>query len=128
MKIVIETLPHKHQRYETVGDWYRDGKGTLHIKVSETDNDLFNILVGLHELVEVIQCEQLGISDEVVTAFDRNFERERALGQHDELAEPGDSPSAPYNKQHIFATQIERDVADQLGVKWNEYESAINSL
>ncbi len=31
MKIIIETIEHTTQRYETCGDWYYTEDGTLHI-------------------------------------------------------------------------------------------------
>lgn len=125
MKILIETIPHKEQEYPTVGDWRRDEDGTLRIKVSEEIGDKFALLVALHELVEVALCEDRGITTEQVDTFDKSFELHRQPGNVDE---PGDDPAAPYRSEHFFATSIERLMAAELNVDWNEYEAAINKL
>lgn len=125
MKIVIETVPHKSQRYATCGDWFRDREGTLHIKVSEELGDKAASLVALHELIEVLLCEDRGITQIAVDKFDVEFEDERAPGNTDE---PGDDLRAPYRKEHFFATNIERLVAAELGVDWTMYDKAVNDL
>lgn len=127
MKIIIETVPHKSQRYETVGDWYRDPDqpNVLHIKVSEEIGTKPAMLVALHELVEVLLCEDRGITQEQVDDFDSNFEFHREDGNTDE---PGDDPAAPYRKEHFFATNIERLMGAEYGVDWKQYDDAINAL
>jgi len=128
MKIVIETIPHNEQRYETVGDWFRDAEGVLHIKVSEMSNPHHEFLVAMHELAEVWLCEQRDITDQEVTRFDEMFEMERAHGEHSEDSEAGDDPRAPYRDEHFFATNIERMLAYELGVDWEEYNAEIMAL
>ena len=125
MKIVIETIPHKEQRYDTCGDWYRDKEGTLRIKVSQEIGDKAAALVAVHELVEVLLCEDRGITQIAVDKFDVEFEDERKPGNTDE---PGDDPKAPYRKEHFFATNIERLLGAELGVDWAMYDAAINDL
>lgn len=125
MRIVIETIPHAAQRYETVGDYWTDPDGTLHIKVSEMVNPDHEFLVALHELVEAKLCEKRGISDAAITAFDVEFEEAR--GDND-LSEPGDDPMAPYQNEHCIATGVERIACAALGVRWADYESEINRL
>jgi len=125
MKIIIETILHQQQAYPTVGDWRRDPDGTLRIKVSEEIGDRHALLVAVHELVEVALCEARGITVAAVDAFDQNFEANRPKGNYDE---PGDDPAAPYRKEHFFATNIERLLAAELGVDWQQYEAAINKL
>lgn len=128
MRIVIETIPHDQQRYDTVGDWHRGADGTVHIKVSElpTKNALFPekfaFLVALHELVEWALCESAGITTSKVDTFDWDWV------PHDGIEEPGDDADAPYFEQHQMASGIERTVAAALGVNWVEYEAAINAL
>ena len=51
MKIIIETIPHDHQRYNTVGDWQFSPDGTLHVKVSEMDDWRHEALIAVHEVV-----------------------------------------------------------------------------
>ena len=125
MKIVIETIPNKSQKYRTVGNWFRETDGTLRIQVSEEIGDKAASLVALHELIEVLLCEDRGITQIAVDKFDIEFEDERKPGNTDE---PGDDPRAPYRKEHFFATSIERLMAAELGVDWKLYDAAINDL
>lgn len=136
MKIVIETIPHQAQRYPTVGDWYYKTESeltpqggitqeVLHIKVSELGDWRYNALVAVHELLEVLACQQDNVTQEEVDKFDMNFEANR---KPDDDREPGDCPDAPYQKQHCLATAGERMLAVALGVKWGEYEAAIMEL
>jgi hypothetical protein len=113
--IAIEVIPHASQRYDTVGDWDVGG----HITVSDMGNEDYEFLVGLHELVEWYLCRKRGISDEAVTAFDKSY---------DGPGEPGDALWAPYRAEHKFATFLERQVAMELGVDWNEYDKAVEGL
>jgi len=128
MKIIIGTVPHKNQRYETCGDWYTETDGAIHIKVSDMGNDDYEFLVALHELCEYWLCNKRGIPEEKITAFDVQFERDRDKGLHGEDEEPGDDPNAPYRREHFFATNIERMMAHELGVDWAEYNRTIMSL
>jgi hypothetical protein len=125
MKIVIETIPHDRQRYDTVGDWWVDPDGTLQLRVSEMADLRYERLVALHELVEFVLCDDQGISEEVVSAFDKGFEAHRPDGNTDE---PGDDPGSPYHVQHGFATAVERMVAAALEVSWKEYDAAVMAL
>src|ERR1700704_2807786 len=101
MKIVIETIPNEDQRYPTVGDWYYDHNGTLHIKVSAMKDARHETLVAIHELIEVVLCKQAGISQETVDNFDMDYEKHR---HPDDQSEAGDDSNAPYRKQHCIAT------------------------
>lgn len=125
MKITIETIPHETQRYPTVGDWLFEPNGDLTIKVSELGDWRYNSLVALHELVEVLKCKHDGVGQKEVDAFDIAFEINR---KPDDDSEPGDSPDAPYKKQHCLATGIERIMAAELGVDWKTYDDAVMSL
>lgn len=125
MKIIIETIPHKSQRYDSCGDWFYDSDGTLHIKVSKLSDWRREMLIAAHELVEVLTCKQDGVGQEVVDKFDMDFEKNRHPDNEDE---PGDDPSAPYVTQHCLATGIERILAQQWGVNWKEYEQELNEL
>jgi len=80
----------------------------------------YELLVAVHELVEAFLCMHDGVSEESVDKFDKQFV------QRD--AEPGDSPDAPYARQHCLATGVERILAACLGVKWDWYEEAIEKL
>jgi hypothetical protein len=128
MKIVIESIPHKNQRYPTVGDYWRDEEGVLHITVSSMSDDRYEYLVALHELVEVLICEHKGIKEEDITAFDIKFEEDRLLGLHGPDDEPGHNKFAPYNLEHVFAEKLERLMSEKLEVDWTKYDKEVNSL
>ena len=125
MKIQLRTIPHSEQRYETVGDWENLPDGSLRISVSDMGNDDYAFLVAIHELVEVWLCNKRGITDEAVSAFDIEYEKNRPEGDE---SEPGDHPDAPYRKEHFFATNIERMIALELGVDWKLYSERVESL
>lgn len=118
MRIVIRTLPHSQQRYDTCGDWFNEA-GTLCVMVSQLGNQREELLVAIHELVEAVLCIQKGISVEAVDSWDLEFN-----GQ----GEPGDHPAAPYHRQHQIATIIERLLAMEMGVDWKTYEDHIDQL
>lgn len=116
--IVIKTLDDKEQRYNTVGDYETDAEGKCMISVSKMSDEKFEFLIAIHELIESYLCKERGISDESIDAFDMEYESKRVAGDY---SEPGDSPSAPYHREHVFATEIEKKVASELGVDWEGY-------
>jgi hypothetical protein len=119
MKIIIRTIPHRQQRYETIGDWFTDSTGTVRIYISELNNWRYELLVGVHEVVEAFLCLHVGITQEAVDKFDKMY-----IGAD----EPGDEPGSPYQAQHCIATGIERILASLLGVRWKEYEASLDKL
>lgn len=125
MNILIKTIPHEMQRYETVGDWVFDGEGNITIFVSDMGDWKKEMLVAFHELAEVLLCKKRGITQELVDDFDMKFEQNRKFG---DLSEPGDSQEAPYRREHFFATNVERLLAAELGVNWSLYDQTINEL
>ena len=122
----IAQVPHKKQRYETVGDWI-PGK-PAEIRVSRMKDQRYVFLVALHEMIEYELCKMHGITDREVVTFDVNFEAERRLNLHPIDAEPGDHPKAPYRSEHEFATMIEMMVAQKLGVSWSDYARTVLAL
>jgi|SRR5215469_2041871 len=135
MRIVIETIPHEQQRYNTCGDWqWNDSGDVLTIKVSKirepltTGSDLITplfaeMIIGIHELVEALGCSKYGITQKQVDDFDNDKE---LLGECRDLGiEPGDHPLSPYKMQHLFATGIEKLLCVLYGVPWFQYESAL---
>lgn len=124
MKIIIETVPHDEQRYPTVGDWFWLDN-ILHIVVSDLGNFEMEAAVAVHELIEVLLCRHRGISQSEVDNFDEEYEARRPEG---DISEPGDSPTAPYHKEHCFATGVERLLISELDIPWQQYDNKINSL
>ena len=126
MKINIEVIPHKQERYNTIGDYWIDDKEVVQIRVSElgnrnqTDARRYEFLVILHELIEMGLCKFAGVDFRSIDNFDKDYESQR---QPEDMAEPGDDPKAPYKKQHLIATGIEKIVAAELGVDWQTYET-----
>jgi len=125
MNVVIKSIPHKKQRYETSGDWWFDTKGDLQIRVSEEMPEESQQLVALHEFAEVIMCRAQGITQKSVDQFDIEYEKNRKEGDQ---SEPGDHPHAPYNIQHSLATAIERIVCTQMNLSWSEHDAAVLAL
>jgi hypothetical protein len=140
MTTTIDVIDHKDQRYPTVGDWRALPDGDVAVCVSRMKDQRYQTLVAIHELIEAVLCAHRGISEERVTAFDEQFEKHRAealepLGRRHSAvrrmlkeAEPGDQRHAPYHREHVFATKIERLMAEELGVDWAKYEAAIAAL
>lgn len=132
LHIYIDTIPHSEQRYETVGDYWRPAGNhpgfipRLEVRVSEMGNEDYEFLVAIHELVEEHLTRKHGISEDTITAFDIQYEQNRA--EDDTNSEPGDSPDAPYHQEHLLATSVERIVASMLGVNWDTYDAVVNSL
>ena len=65
LKVVIETIPHKSQRYPTIGDWQWISANQLHITVSKMSDQRYEFLVGMHEAIEAYLAVHAGISPEV---------------------------------------------------------------
>lgn len=117
LNIEIKTLPHSEQRYSTTGDYFMDGD-KLCFRVSEIGDEKYELLVAVHELIERILCQNRGIRDLQIDEFDMSSGAD----------EPGDDPNAPYHREHVFATCIERLLAHELGVEWDDYERAMAKL
>ena len=120
LNIDIKTIKQEEHRYQTLGDYWEDEKGT-HIRVTNLKNPDSEFLVVLHELVEMYITKRKGIDEPKIMAFDIEFEKERADGKWDENAEPGDDPRAPYKTEHCLSEIIERLVARELGVDWKQH-------
>lgn len=116
--ILVETIAHSEQRYDTVGDWYFDGL-RQRIRVSSLGSLNYEFLIAVHELIEWFLCENRGISEATVDAFDKH---------HLASPEPGNLKDAPYHREHQMAMKIERMLAKELGVDWKEYCTVIDKL
>lgn len=129
MNIRSIVIKHGQQRYDTVGDWwFENDKQNLEIRVSDLGDWRYNILVSIHEQVEALLCLQRNIREEDVTKFDIIYEARRREGDLEFQTEPGDHKYAPYRKEHFFATSVERLLAAELGVLWEEYDAAVEAL
>ena len=122
----IETIAHETQRYPTVGDYWLDENGVEQIRVSEMMDWRYEVLVAVHEIVEMALTRQRGIAEEAITEFDIKFEQDKEKGVVGGNA--GDNVNAPYQKEHFFATNLERLLASELGVNWFEYDRYVDAL
>lgn len=121
MKVNIRTIDNSKHRYPTLGDYFKKDKDILYINISELGNPKFELLIALHEFIEWFLTESKGIHEHDILKFDEQFEKDRNKGIHHEDAEPGDHKNSPYRKEHRFAENIERMVAHELGIDFNEY-------
>jgi hypothetical protein len=123
VKITIQSIPSEEQRYETSGDYWWDGD-TLEVRVSESGEWRYDMLTAIHEVIEAFLVRAKGVTIDEIDTFDINFEAERQRGLHSSEEEPGDSPAAPYFREHQIAIKVERELASEAGVDWDEYENA----
>jgi hypothetical protein len=121
----VSTIAQDEHRYPTVGDYWDAEDGTLEVRVTDLGDRRYEFLIALHELIERELCRTRGIAEPVIMAFDVAYEEARERGDPDVLEEPGDDPRAPYHREHVFATNIERMLAAELGVSWDRYEEAL---
>jgi hypothetical protein len=126
LRLQIETVPHEKQRYPTVGDYWLDESGVEQIRVSEMIDWRYEVLVAVHELVEMALTRHRGINEEAITEFDIKFEQDKEKGLV--AGEAGDNVNAPYRKEHFFATNLERLLAGELDVNWPEYDRYVDAL
>ena len=120
MNIQMNVIPHQQQRYDTAGDWRLDvEKDTLVINISFLGDWKMEACLGIHELIEAIRCMADRVDQNLVDQWDLNFKGK---------GEPGDDPAAPYHRQHVQASIVERTLARQLGVDWQRYEQKLEEL
>ena len=120
--VIIKVIPHKKQRYPTIGDWFIKN-GVWHIRVSKLSSWKYEFLVAFHELLEMAWCIYNGVTQKEVDEFDIEYERTR-----EDDGEPGDDLHAPYYVGHQLATICEKIAAHILGVNWGAYDNEINSM
>lgn len=123
----FKVISHSEQRYNTIGDYFTNG-AVEEFRVSEMGDNISEIGVFIHEVVERLWNELHGVSTEAAEEFDIRFEdavsRELIAGD----IEPGDDPAAPYYRGHQIATVVERVFTEMFGLDWQEYESAMMKL
>lgn len=135
-RLVVETIEHKDQRYDTSGDWIYDPQTeTVTVYVSDLGDWRMNMACGLHELIETMLCVRDGVPEEKVSAFDIAYEAARQAGAAAPCgcipsgdSEPGEDRHAPYRTQHAFADGIERLFCNAIGVVWSGYNDAVYGL
>jgi hypothetical protein len=103
-----------------------DEGGIEQIRVSEMIDWRYEVLVAVHEIVEMALAKHRNIDEGGITEFDIKFEESKAKGLVS--GEAGDNANAPYRREHFFATNLERLFAAELGVDWFEYERFVDGL
>src|SRR5215831_675841 len=105
--IRIDVIPHEHQRYNTLGDYF-EVDDILHFKISDMGNRNYEFLILVHEMVERHICQTMGVTDQQIDDWD--FE-------HLDAYEPGAVNGCPYALAHLVAEQFERSLANMIGVR-----------
>ena len=126
MKIIVETIPIKSMRYNTVGDWMIDAdKNELRIFVADMNDQFKEYLLARHEMDEAMLCLKSGVSQKMVDEFDMVWETSERVNLFEE---PGIDPDAPYHNQHMVAYGHEILMAQSLGIDWTDYNNEIEEL
>lgn len=114
----VKTIPHREQRYDTLGDYFTEG-GVIQFRVSSMGNADYEFLIWVHEAVEKQLARKLGITEQMIDAFDL---------ANEDVEEPGELEDCPYRECHLIAEGIERVVAQKLGVDWDTYGRACSAV
>ena len=100
--IIVKTIPHKSQRYNTTGDYFeKNGDWLFFVSKSNKDEEFLTLI---HELTEWYLTQKRGISEKSITKFDIESG----------LEDPGASKKAPYHKEHLIANKVEKLVSKYL--------------
>ena len=125
-----------------VGDWILQGR-TISVAVADTGNWRCNFLLALHEAVEARLCVRHGVQQVVVDEWDQRYAARRARQLFEARAsglvdaqfaaevwpeEAGDAPMAPYHREHVWATHVERVASLLLLVRWQGYERVLRRM
>jgi len=108
--MIVNSIPHRLQRYDTVGDWY-DHSGVLHFCVSNMTPDM-EMETLFHEMFEWYLCQKEGITAAMVDKWDFS---------HPDSDDPGSLPGCPYKKQHKAAMKISKLAVKLMGYSWGNY-------
>lgn len=123
-EINIRFIDGKDQRYPTCGDYW-ETPYSYEFRITRQDNPDKNLLILLHEMIEYALCAKRGITEEVITNFDLEWNKKAESSTDwyaDDIAdEPGNEPSAPYVKEHRIAENFERLFAEYMQIDWFEY-------
>lgn len=126
MRYTIESRDKSLMRYPTAGDYYKVGDN-MFVDICSQKTEDYEFCIMIHELIEEYLTRKRGIKEEDIMMFDLLFENEREEGLHSEQDEPGYDMRAPYRKEHIFAENIERLIAQELDVDWVQYTNDLIS-
>ena len=128
LQYILKVIPHSWQDYPTIGNYFYIKGGTIVIFCSDMKNNDYHQLIFAHEMFEVALVIKRKINIKEIDKFDINFEKEREKGLHGKDDEPGDNKSAPYHKEHVFATKLEKLLAKEMDVNWEDYSKTVSNL
>ena len=115
--IIVNTIPHKKQRYDTVGDWPSPVSGIQHFFISSMKKRAYEVAVFTHELIEEEWCTENNITPQIVDDWDMLY-----TGKYTD--DPGADPKCPYHKGHMLGLKAERFVIEKVfNLSWKEYIS-----
>lgn len=117
MNVSIQMVPPAEMRYQTVGDWQVKGN-TLIVKVARSGDARTDMLVAIHELCEAFTFLENGGHELDVDRFDKGWKSKV-------YNEAGDDPKAPYHEEHVLATIIERLLAAQIAMPWEQHDENV---
>jgi hypothetical protein len=134
--ILIDTIPHKDQNYDTAGNYGEVKLGHVTwFTISNMNNWRYEAAVALHEQYEYFLCKRDGVNLKSIDRFDEAYEKARVAKtkapcgcKPTKASEPGNDIHAPYHFQHVAATKMERKFIFDIGEDWNEYDEKVNSL
>jgi hypothetical protein len=132
--LAVSFIPHREQRYETVGDYVECSKDTTEFTISKMRPLKYCWLVALHEIIEWTICHINKIPGKAIDKFDMAYEQARKRGDQKAPCgcgftdEPGFDRHAPYVDAHRAATQCEKIIAKALGIEWGPYGDAVEKL
>lgn len=124
---VIKSVDIENARYPTLGDYFFENS-IRYFQITNTGEDLLDDLIFLHEFIEEIITRHRGIKEEDILKHDLWVEEEVKAGRYPDDAEPGEHEKSPYRREHLFAEKIEKMVAKELKINWDEYSEHINKL
>ncbi len=119
-QIHVDFQKYKEMRYPTLGD-YAEFNNCIRFFIATTDDkgkkikEKEQFLTLIHEMVEAYLCFFQGVEWKEIDKYDIDMDKKNPD------IEPGDQEDAPYHKQHEIAKQIEKFLASELGVNWEEY-------
>ena len=117
--MIVNVIPHDKQAYDTAGN-YTELMGCWCVELSRMDDWRYEACLFIHEFVEMCLTRLDGVEWKDIDAFD--------MGPGKDSDDPGTMPEAPYHKQHMLATVMERKMCQLLGVDWEEYDKAFGAL
>ena len=119
--INIKFIDSKDQRYPTCGDYWETDT-SYEFRITKQVRDERNILILLHEIVEYYLCTRRGISEQEITEFDLKWEQGPKVEEEPGNCKELDTLTNPYYWEHRFSENIERMVALEADIDWEDYE------